>query len=179
MHDETVARRYATAVFSLAKEANRVDAVGRNLAGAIEALEADAETRRFYLSPVIERKKKSGVLARAFASLDDITLNTLLLLVRKRREALLGPIGREFAKLALTDAGKEPLEIVSARELAPNEVNQIVVRLARTYGKSFEVDQRVDPALLGGIRITLHDRRIDGSLAGRLDELSRELLGTP
>jgi len=32
---------------------------------------------------------------------------------------------------------------------------------------------------LGGIRITMRDRRIDGSVAGRLDELSRELLGQP
>ena len=95
--------------------------------------------------------------------------------MRKRREALLRPIAVEYDKLALEAAGKEPLEIVSARELAPNELNSIVVRLARAYGKSFSVTQRTDPSLLGGVRITLGDRRIDGSLAGRLDELAREL----
>jgi F0F1-type ATP synthase delta subunit len=37
------------------------------------------------------------------------------------------------------------------------------------------VTQRIDPTLLGGVRITMGDRRIDGSLAGRIDELAREL----
>jgi F-type H+-transporting ATPase subunit delta len=82
---------------------------------------------------------------------------------------------REYLKLALENAGKESLEIVSARELAPNELSAIVVRLSRSYGKTFDVTQRTDPSLLGGVRITVGDRRIDGSLAGRIDALARDL----
>jgi len=176
MQNQTVARRYATAIFNLARNAGSIAAVGRDLALAADAIYGSDDVRRFYLSPVIERKKKGDLLLGVFAGkLGDVALHALLLLVRKRREALLRPIVAEYDKLALESAGKEPLEIVSARELAPNEVDSIVVRLARRYDTSFEVTQRVDASLLGGIRITMGDRRIDGSLAGRLEELSREL----
>lgn len=176
MQNETLARRYATAIFSLAEAGGTTDAVGRDLGTAASAIYGRDDVRRFYLSPVIERKKKAAILESAFGDKFDVTaLHALLLLVRKRREALLPSIVSEYAKLARAAAGKEPLEIVSARELGPTELNNIVVRLARSYGKRFEVTQRTDPSLLGGVRITMGDRRIDGSLAGRLDELSREL----
>jgi F-type H+-transporting ATPase subunit delta len=176
MQNETLARRYATAIFNLASAAGKIDAVGRELGSVAEAIYGTDDVRRFYLSPVFGRKKKEDVLSGVFApKLSDIALHSLLLLVRKRREALLRPIVSEYAKLALANSGKEPLEIVSARELAPNELSTIVVRLSRSYGKTFDVTQRIDPTLLGGVRITMGDRRIDGSLAGRIDELAREL----
>jgi F-type H+-transporting ATPase subunit delta len=176
MVNEKVARRYAVAIYNLAREADGVDAVGRDLTSASEAIYGNDDVRRFYLSPVFQRSKKEAVLADAFSkSLGKTALHALLLLVRKRREALLPTIAHEYGKLARDAAGKEPLEIVSARELAPNELNGIVVRLSRLYGKSFDVSQRVDAGLLGGVRITMGDRRIDGSLAGRLEDLSRQL----
>jgi F-type H+-transporting ATPase subunit delta len=176
MQNETIARRYATAVFNLARDSGGIEAVGRDLGAAASAIYGADDVRRFYLSPVFGRKKKEDVLLGVFeGKLGNIALHTLLLLVRKRREALLQPIAREYEKLARDAAGKEPLEIVSARDLAPNELDTIVVRLSRQYGKTFDVTQRTDPSLLGGVRITMGDRRIDGSLAGRLEELSREL----
>jgi F-type H+-transporting ATPase subunit delta len=176
MQNETIARRYAAAVFSLATEQNSVDAVGRDLRAASNAIAANDDARRFFISPVIDRAEKANVLTRTFGDkIGEIALHTLLLLVRKRREALLSPIVTEYEKLQLAQSGREPLQVVSARELAPDELNKIVERLSRVYGKRFEVTRRVDPALLGGVRITMGDRSIDGSIAGRLDELSREL----
>jgi len=143
---------------------------------AVDTIYGNDGVRRFYLSPVVARAKKESLLKEAFGkSLSATALNALLVLVRKRREALLPAIASEYDKLALAAAGKEPLEIVTAHELAPNELNTIVVRLARIYGKSFDVTQRIDADLLGGVRITMGDRRVDGSLAGRLDDIARRL----
>jgi F-type H+-transporting ATPase subunit delta len=176
MVNETVARRYAHAIFNLARDAGTVEAVGRDLKAASDTIYGSDDVRRFYLSPVFQRSKKEALLKQAFGpSLGTTALHALLLLVRKRREALLPAISNEYDALARDAAGKEPLEIVSARELAPNELNNIVVRLSRVYGKSFDVTQRIDASLLGGVRITMGDRRIDGSLAGRLEDISRQL----
>lgn len=179
MQNETVARRYAVAVFQLATEAKRVDKVGADLQTVRESLYSSDDVRRFFLSPVFARAQKEKLLSEAFAGkLDDIAFHTLLLLVRKRREALLPSIVEVYHQLALAASGKEPLEIVSARELGRNEVDEIVARLSRVSGKSYEVSERVDPSLLGGVRITTADASVDGSIAARLDRLARELSTT-
>jgi F-type H+-transporting ATPase subunit delta len=177
MQNETLARRYATAVFGLAKNANAIDPIGRDLTAVSDAIYSNDDVRRFYLSPVFERAKKEAVLLSIFeGKLNEISLHTLLLLVRKRREALLPVIAHEYAKLALAASGQEPLEIVSATDLSPADVAAIVSRLERSYGKRFSVTKRTDPSVLGGLRITIGDRRIDGTLAGRFDELARDLM---
>jgi F-type H+-transporting ATPase subunit delta len=175
MQNETVARRYAIAIFGLAKERKAVDGVGRDLAAARSVLRTNEDLRRFFTSPVVDRGQKSAAFAEAFASFEEVSRNALLLLIRKRREALLFPIVAEFEKLALADTGREPLEITSARPLAAAELDALVARLAGIYHKSFEPKHTVDPALLGGVRITMGDRRVDGTIAGRLDGFAREL----
>ena len=176
MVNRTLARRYAIAAIGVAGERGAVKRVGADLAAVAQAIGPYGLVHDFFVAPVIGRPEKERVLTEVFEKLiDPVSLHTLLLLVRKRREALLQPIAREYAKLAREAAGKEPLEIVSARDLGSNELDTIVTRLSQKYGKAFDVTQRTDPSLLGGVRITMGDRRIDGSLAGRLDELSREL----
>lgn len=179
MQNETIARRYATAIFNLARDAQAVARVGDDLRALAGAIYGNDDVRRFFLSPVFERKRKEALLLGVFGSrVHEIALHALLLLVRKRREALLEPIAAEFDKLALAAADREPLEIVSARALDAAERDSIVDRFSRTYGKRFAVMTRMDPSLLGGVRVTLGDRRIDGSLAGRLDDIARELMAS-
>jgi F-type H+-transporting ATPase subunit delta len=176
MANETVARRYATAVFSLAQDSKATEAVGRDLREIGAAIFSDDTVRRFFISPVIDRGEKAKALTTAFEPrVGTIALHTLLLLVRKRREALLGAIVEEYEKLLLAESRREPLEIASARPLEKAELDAIVARLSRKFGKSFEVTEKVEPEILGGVRITMGDRYVDGSIAGRLDELSRLL----
>jgi F-type H+-transporting ATPase subunit delta len=180
VQSQTLARRYATAVFTLARDAAAIDRVGADLAGEVETIYGNDDVRRFYLSPVFERARKEALLLAAFdGKVHEIALHTLLLLVRKRREALLRAISTEYEKLALAAAGKETLEIVSARPLDAKAVAAIVARLEAVYGTVFAAVQRTDPALLGGLRLTMGDRQIDGSLAGRLDELAQNLYAPP
>jgi len=176
MQNETVARRYASAAFELASEAGGIAEAGRDLAAARDALFGSEDVRRFFLSPVFQRSDKLRLVREALAGkLDDIAFHTVLLLVRKRREALLPAIVSAYQEFALAAQEKEPLEILSARELDPKEVADIVARVSRASGKSFEVTERIDPRLLGGVCLTLGDVRVDGSIAGRLAQLARDL----
>ena len=110
MQNRKLARRYATAVFKLATEANAVDVVGSDLRAMTTTLASSPALQRFFLSPVFQRHEKERLLHEAFGPhASTIALHTLLLLVRKRREALLGAISAEYATLALEAAGKEPL----------------------------------------------------------------------
>jgi F-type H+-transporting ATPase subunit delta len=176
MPNETVSRRYAVAVYQLAREQNAVDAVRADLAAFAKSIDGDAQVSRFFRSPVVDRATKERIFADAFESANPIALHTVLLLIRKRREALFTQIVAEYGKLVANASGLEPLTVTSARELPQTELDELVARLSRLYKTQFTVEQRVDPALIGGVRLMMGDRRIDGTVSGALDELARSLV---
>jgi F-type H+-transporting ATPase subunit delta len=177
---EALARRYATAVFSLAVEQNAVEVVGRDLRALSEAIYRNPSTLQFFLAPIIDRVEKSRVLASALeGKIHDIALHTVLLLVRKRRESLLRELVAQYGELAMQARGTELLLVTTAKELGQADLRSLVERLERVFRKKFDATERVDSELIGGVRVTMGDRRIDGTVAGRLEELSRTLFGTP
>jgi F-type H+-transporting ATPase subunit delta len=176
MVSEKLGRRYASAVFSAAGDANAVDRVGSDLSAIAAAFDADPLMRDFFLSPVIPRSDKERALLGAFqGKIDEVALHSLILLVRKRREPVLSVLVSEYRKLQMASRGTEPLTITAARKLDDAELSSLVDRLQTIYGKKFEVRQVVDPNLIGGVRITMGDRRIDGTISGQLDALARTL----
>ncbi|MBV8425109.1 MAG: ATP synthase F1 subunit delta [Candidatus Eremiobacteraeota bacterium] len=177
MPNEALAKRYAQAVFDLAGESHKTVDVGRDLRTVWSAMKDDDGVVRFFFAPVIERSEKQRVLLEAFkGKIEPIALHTLLLLVRKRRERLLPEILQQYAALEMAARGAEPLIVSSAHKLPPEELASLVERLSKIYNKRFEVEERVDPNLLGGVSIRMGDLAIDGTVAGRLDDLSRTLL---
>ncbi|HET9394152.1 MAG TPA: ATP synthase F1 subunit delta [Candidatus Rubrimentiphilum sp.] len=177
MVNQTLARRYATAIFQLASEQKAVEQVGGELRILSDAIEDNESALNFFLSPVVERSEKEQTLTAAFeGKAHPIALHAMLLLVRKRREGLLRQIVREYGALELAARGLEPLTITTAKPLEAGELRQLVSQLEKTYDRKFEVTQRVQPDLIGGVRILMGDRRIDGSIEGRFAELARTLM---
>jgi F-type H+-transporting ATPase subunit delta len=169
MAGETLARRYATAIFGLATEANAVDRVRTDLHAFVAALAADDAVRRFYVAPIVDREEKAGVIEQSFGGLSD------MLLIRKRREGMIEEIVRQYDRLEREARGAQTLRVTTARSLSQAELDALVAKLSKAYGTPFDVTQTVEPDLIGGVRITMNDKRIDGTIAGRLDDLARML----
>ncbi len=179
MVNRTLARRYASAVYTLAMEADAVERIGEQLTSMSNAIDADPATQQFFLAPVINRYEKERVLSKAFEGhVDPVALHTLLLLVRKRRESLLRTMLEEYHTLAMHGEGIEQLTIISARPLSAQELGHVKERVEGMYGRRFVPELVVNPDLIGGLRIVMGDRRIDGTIAGRLEQLARSLAAT-
>ena len=175
MPNETLARRYATAIFQLASEGGVVERVRTDLHGFVAALAADDAVRRFFVAPIVDRDEKAELIAQSFSGLSEIALHAILLLIRKHREGLVEEIVRQYDRLEREGRGAQALRVTTARKLAPAELDALVAKLSGAYHTPFDVTETVDPGLIGGIRITMNDKRVDGTIAGRLDDLARML----
>ncbi|HZV76793.1 MAG TPA: ATP synthase F1 subunit delta [Candidatus Babeliales bacterium] len=176
MVNRTLARRYAIAVTQAARERDAIERVGADLSVIADAIGTTGLVHDFFVAPVISRPEKERLMREIFdGRVDPVALHAMLLLIRKRRENLLAAIVDEFMALQRSARGVERLTVQSARPLDRAESARLVARLEAVYGKKFEVTEVVDPAIIGGLRITMGDRRIDASISGRLAALAREL----
>jgi F-type H+-transporting ATPase subunit delta len=175
MPNETLARRYATAIFQLATDAHAVADVGRDLHAFVDALGRDEEVAGFFRSPVVDRNEKSAVIAQAFERLHEVALHAILILIRKRRETLTPEIVAQYDVLERQARGAQTLHVTTARPLGAAELEALVAKLSTSFKTPLDVTQTVDPGLIGGVRLTVGDQRIDGTIAGRLDDLARML----
>lgn len=179
MLKESIAQRYSTALFGLAKERRALAAVTGELDGFLAALKSDQALFAFYTSPVVDRRVKEQILHSALDSrAGELTLNFILLLVRKRRENLIEIVARQMHEMLDSEAGRQPAAVGTPLPLDAAKVAELAKRLSRVYGRDIIPHARVSPELLGGLVVQVGDRYVDASVAGKLEELRRHLLAT-
>jgi F-type H+-transporting ATPase subunit delta len=173
----TIARPYAVAVFRLAKEKNALAKWSEMLAfaGAVVAdpqMQAVIDNPKF-VSADVERL----LLAVCGDKLDEAGANLIKLLVEYDRIGLLPDIVAIYEELKAQDEGTLEAEITAAIELDAAQVKALVDQLQTKFGKKVEATVKVDPEIIGGIKIVVGDTVIDASVRGRLQELAYTLKG--
>jgi F-type H+-transporting ATPase subunit delta len=171
--------RYAIALFELAYEQNKLDAVAADLAAVREALAESAELRALTTSPLIGRDEARRAVAAAAGAmkLDPVTANFLGVLAGNRRLAQLEGVIRAFNLLAARHRGEISAEVTSAHPLDDAQVAAIRDNLRTRYGSDIAVDLQVDPAILGGLVVKIGSRMIDGSIRTKLNTLAQAMKG--
>lgn len=178
MTGSMVAKRYALALFQLAKEQQLLEKVEEELRIVKEVLLVNVELKAILKSPKVLKDKKREILAEAFGSLNTYVLNTLMLLIDRHREDEMVAVAEEFIELSNEEKGIEEAEVYSIRPLTDEERAALSSSFAAKIGKkSLQIENVVDSDLLGGIKIRIGNRIYDGSLRGKLDRLERKLLG--
>ena len=179
MLKDTIARRYSAALFALADEAAVIEKTVSELDAFVAALRKDAVVAAFYASPVLDRVEKTKVLNAALGQrISELTLNFLILLVRKRRENLVELVAQQMHELLDEQAGREPAHIATPMALTAHELAELAKRLSTVYKKTIIPQPRVEPALLGGLVVQVGDRYVDASVSGKLEEMRRHLLAS-
>jgi F-type H+-transporting ATPase subunit delta len=136
--------------------------------------------RRALENPVLEEGLREALLRQLArrAELSPLTVNALLVLLRRRRLAALPGIARRLRSLSDEKNGIVRAKIVSAGSLPETYFSQLRQALERSLGKRVIVEHEEDPSLIGGIVARIGDNTFDGSIQGRLEELGRKLLAT-
>jgi F-type H+-transporting ATPase subunit delta len=101
--------------------------------------------------------------------------NLLLQLLQDGSLGLVADIGSALGRVVSGQQAPVKAEVVSAVELSEQEKEQIRQSLAKEFGGDLQFTFRVDPALMGGLRVRVGDRLIDTSVASRLTALRESL----
>jgi F-type H+-transporting ATPase subunit delta len=162
---------YAEAFYDAAREVGALPRVEEELLAFMCAVIQDERVIRFLESPIIPFADQRRVLRQALAGFQPVTVNFLLVVVRRGRLALLEQIARAFRDHSNRVAGIAEFQVTSARRLERDEARGLEAMLRRELGRPVVLAEVVRPALLGGVVLAHGDLRWDGSLAHRLREL--------
>jgi F-type H+-transporting ATPase subunit delta len=175
MADIQAGRRYAQAVFDIAREngtmsqwRSDLDDVATVLAES-QAAPVFADERR----PVEDRQ----ALAARILDVSPLALNLAKVLIAKGRAVDARAVADAFNRMADEAEGIAHAVVTTAVELTPAEVDDIARQLGEQLSAKVSVTTQVDPSIVGGIVVRVGDRIIDGSVRTRLRQLRRELVG--
>ncbi|MFC6357396.1 F0F1 ATP synthase subunit delta [Luethyella okanaganae] len=98
-------------------------------------------------------------------------------LVQQPRGRRIGELLRHAADVVADQAGFAIATVTSAAPIAPEQLERLASGLAASYGRELRVNQVVDPAVIGGLRVQIGDDVIDGSIATRINDLRLQLAG--
>jgi F-type H+-transporting ATPase subunit delta len=175
----SLAGRYATALFELARDQRQLEAVGTSLAALKQALADSEDLSELTTSPLTRRDdalKSVSAVAEAMR-LDPITANFLGVLAQNRRLGQLGAIIRNFNLLAAFHRGETTAEVTSAHPLDDRQVEALKTNLKSRLGRDVAVDLSIDPTILGGLVVKVGSQMIDGSIRTKLNNLAHAMKG--
>jgi F-type H+-transporting ATPase subunit delta len=175
---EAVARRYARALFAVAREADRLESAREELGRVVAAVHTEPALGEFLRRPWVEgERKRAAVLALAEGLGCSTPVKELVgLLAARGRVDLLEVVAGAFGALLDEARGRVRARVRSAVPLGPAERRALAERLGRATGKTVVVEESVDAGLLGGFVAQVGSLVWDGSLAGQLARMRERLV---
>lgn len=179
----TIARPYAEALFRVAAEDKRADALARwsSLVSGMGAVASDPDMQRVLGDPRYTGDQVYGVFVGALAGetggdLDTHAQNFVRALIDNDRLAVMPEIATQFALLVDAKEGCAEAQITSAFPMDDADVSDLVAALEKKFAIRLKPVVTVDPALIGGVRVVVGDRVLDTSVRSRLDAMKAALV---
>lgn len=177
---QLILNRYAKALYQLAHEHGTTEQVEAGLVDLDAVLKENADLQGQLSNPRLGRDAKRSILLQIMGDgVSDLLRRTVLLLVDKGRAGLLSGFNDVFNAVAMEASGHVVARVTSATPLDDGARMTLREQLSRITGKTVSITEDVDASLLGGVRVIIGSRMIDGSLSRRLQLLQAQLLQTP
>jgi F-type H+-transporting ATPase subunit delta len=171
----TVARPYAEAAFRLADAAGAL-AKWSEMLGALAQVAQDERVGRAVSDPGLSDAQVAGVFISILSGrLNGEAENLLRVLAENKRVELLPEIRAQFEARKDEREGVVEAEVHSAFALSEAQLADLVERLEKKTGRRVRTRVHLDKDLIGGVKVVLGDKVIDGSVRAQLSALETAL----
>ena len=174
-----IGAEYAKALYSLAKEDNLTDCFLRELEVLDTAFTQEPEYLRLLSSPNLSKDERIGILDTGFrGKVHPYVLNFLKLITQKGYARKFPDCVKAYRAQYNEDNGIVSVLAVSAVALTDTQREKLRSKLETVTGKKVDLQLRTDPSCIGGVRLDYDGKRVDGSVANRLETVRNMLKNT-
>ncbi|MDO8848131.1 MAG: ATP synthase F1 subunit delta [Coriobacteriia bacterium] len=167
---------HARVLFELATLADVVDAVDADLASVAKAVRGHVDLHQTLRDTGLPAEKKRDIMRDIFGeSVTPEALAIVTLMVERGLTDSLGDLARVFSETAEARRGVVVADVTTAIELDEALRAKLVKQLSEATGRPVTLRERVDASVLGGIRINIAGRVLDGTVASQLDGVRQAL----
>ena len=172
---EEIADVYSRSLFEVASDKGDLDRVHSELGEFADALSGDKDMQVFFFSPYFSSQEKKEGIGRMIDGADENFVRFLELLAERHRMPAIFRIRRDFDDLWRKQNKLLPVTVTSAVELDPELVEGIGRRIEEQTGQSVELSSKIDPEVLGGLKLQVGNMVLDASVRNRLERLRKQV----
>ena len=174
-----IASTYAQALYDLAKEENLTQEILQQMDVLQTSFGAEPEFLRLMTAANISKEERCQILDDMFRDkVQPYVLNFMKILTEKGYMRHFGSCAAAYREAYNQDHGILPVKAVTAVEMTEDQKLRLTKKLEQITGKTVDLSCRVDPAVLGGVRLDYSGMRVDGTVQSRLDAVSKLLKNT-
>lgn len=163
---------YGEALYELARGENLEDAILQELSVLEEAFRAEPDYLKLLCCANLSKAERCAVLDEAFRGrLQPYLLNFLKILVEKGYIGAFDQCCQAYTRRYNDSHGILPVTAVTAVAMTPEQREALTQKLSRITGKTVRLHNKLDPDVLGGVRLDYDGKRLDDTVAHRLDAI--------
>ena len=171
-----LAREYGEGLFALAKEENLLDRIHEELNALGGILSGRDEYTRLMLSRAVSKTERLGMLDEAFRGrVHPYVLNFMKILLERGAFDALHDCATHYHTRWCEENGIVEAFVTTARPLSQAQREGVAARLSAMSSKKVTLIERVDPDVMGGLRVDMQGKRYDNTIQHRLALMRRHL----
>ena len=170
---------YAQALYSLAKDEGCSEAILKELAVLQESFAAEPDFPRLLAAPNLSKEERCAIVDSSFRDkVHPYLLNFMKILTEKGYMRHFADCCKAYRQEYNRDHGILEVTAVTALPLNEEQVDRLTEKLAKVTGKTIDLVNRIDPAVLGGVRLDYDGMRVDDTVSHRLASIGALLKNT-
>lgn len=173
-----IERLAAQAAFTVAQDRNELDSVEEEIFLFGRAVQSSSELQMALTDPALGADSKAGIVrdilrGRGSAIADEVLQYTVGHLHGQRLDAAIDDLGM----VAAAQRQRVVAQVRVAQPLDARQSERLAAALSAIAGRTVRLNVAVDPSVLGGVYVAIGDEVIDGTVATRLEQARRAVLG--